>query len=312
MDNERPIIFPDYELLNASGGKQDSIARERTMYDGTKKTVNFMQGHGGERGAGIWDTNDREDWSGVFNHMCMDLHMGMYIAERLQEALKNPSVRRKLHQKKKSEYIEIIDAPDFLQNVANASWIHDWGKRCDEEDRALEEGERKDKHHIAGFRIAKRIGRTNKRVAKIAKVAITHHFYKGDRAGYKLDLYDKIAILADEMAGQEYVKLKDRFADLRYRWITKRKAEGLPPLINEDQFNAHERTTHEIAKEIFEILDTNEDEFLDSIPPEREEIRFLRGIRERGEEDEGIVVVRRVQQGRSMTREELMEIVSQS
>ncbi len=268
-----------------------------------------MKGIGGERGAGLWATDDKEDWDGVFNHMCLDLHMSLHIAECLQQCIQHRDGRRRIFATGKEQYLREIRDPHFLQLVANAAWIHDIGKRCDEEDRArtiVEGGESPvDRHHFAGFQIAKRIGRMSTDIARSARAAITHHFYRGKKAGFTLGLIDKIVILSDELSGQSYVPLQQRFADLRKRWIT----DSPRPLVNPERFDAHEATTYEIESEILGILGTTEEDFLASVPPEREEVRLLRNARVRGMEDEATHIVRRIQEGRQVCRESILELL---
>jgi len=124
-------------------------------------------------GAGLWATNDNDTWKGVFNHICRQMHVSMHLAEELKGAISDPKVVRRLREEQRGDYVKIVRDSEFLSDVATGAWIHDIGKRWDEEQRSkqkLETGHLlDDKHDVIGDVIATRVGEDCEQVRRMDK-----------------------------------------------------------------------------------------------------------------------------------------------
>jgi len=122
----------------------------------------------------------------------------------------------------------------------------------------------------------------------------------------RMDLLDKIIILADNLVTQDYIPLDERIAGLRKSWITKPEQNRGRPLIEEHYVDRYERNVRAIAADLFELLGVKDSkEFIDTIPELREEIEFMLLTRDRCIENMCLITVSDAQDGEEMHRSEL-------
>ncbi len=249
------------------------------------EVLSLMEGEAGYCGA-----TDQERWKGIVNHILKDYALSLTIADRLKGAVGHETTRQRLHASGQGCLLGEIDALR-LEDVADASFMHDAGKAVDEKRRIAQGG--RDRHHLEGWRMARGAGLPD----AISNVALTHYF---PSSGRKLALLDKIILLSDGMVSQEYMLPTERIEDIRRRWITQRMEAGDAPLIDPVRFEKYADVLRGVAQELFGVMgiDGRDPEsvqaFLASVPRRLAEEQYLRRAYERGGWQDAVATVQRV------------------
>lgn len=296
------ILFPDSRILKALGGSQEQELVERRMISGVRKHVRLMV-----EGAGLWETDDKEDWDGVFNHLCLDANLSTAIAERLQKLARNAEFRSHLSATDRESYLPELDNSQFLQHVMNASWMHDIAKRLDEEDEhrvRREGGDYVDFHDMLAYDLAEELGLPE----EVCNACRSHHF---PTSLDHFKLIDKIILCADLMSGQKYMTPQERFADIRKRWIEDRIADGKAPRIDPRRFEKFKDVGMQVCSEMVQLLgfsDANELVRFIEKQGMREELRLMQLARVKGGEQQLTKAVEEIEKGRKYTVDQLRSI----
>jgi len=248
-------FFPERKALEILGGEQiEQLGPE-------DKLVKYMS-----EGGGLWNVDDKEKWSGIFNHVMLEYNAGIHLAKKL---------------KKIGEEQDINELADIdIKEAGMAALLHDIGKRRAEE--SIEQKKtHKDEHAKIGQEMLTAAGFSE----NISHAAGSHYFPTS--IDQLPTIYDKLVLFTDLIASQKYTTPEERLNDIERRWIIDRKANGQEPLIDERIFEKFKEVSLKVAKEIFDLMGEDPQKFVENIPRTREE-RVLRVYFERNLEERGI------------------------
>ena len=233
---EKEPHFISSKLLKALGGIKEATPAGGLVVD---------------KGAYLWGAEDREKGAGIFRHVLLASRVAYNIAKEL----------------KKCDIAEYKNID--LQLVVEAALLHDIVKLYDGEDREKLPVEFKealglkadfkeisDETNAAGASWLKDLGFS----PEVCEVIREHGF----PTEIPKSPYAKIILLADFMTGQKIMPVEDRLNDVKSRWIDQRVAKGESPRIEPDLFAKAREVIKKTAQDIFQFLETNDTEFIES------------------------------------------------
>lgn len=235
ISKEKKPHFISSKLLKALGGIKETTPVGGSVVD---------------KGAYLWGVEDREKGAGIFRHVLLASRIAYVVAKELKE-------------KGISEY-QNID----LKLVVEAALLHDIAKLYGEdreklptevkEAMGLGSGFREisDETNAAGASWLKDLGFSPEVYEVIAEHGFPTEMPKSP--------YAKIILLADFMTGQKIMPVEDRLNDVKTRWIDQKVAKGESPRIEPELFDRAREVIKKTAQEIFQFLEINDKEFIES------------------------------------------------
>ncbi|MEK7618701.1 MAG: HDIG domain-containing metalloprotein [Patescibacteria group bacterium] len=227
-----------------------------------------------DRGAYLWDVEDREKGAGLFKHVMLASRVAYTLAEELK--------------KKAPERYGSVD----LKKVVEAAILHDISKLFAEDRESLSPEQKK----VIGIRTDFKESDPDTEdvgVAWLQELGFSKEVLDGVKDHFPEmianDPYWKIVLVADFLADRKIVPLEERFASVQSRWIDQRHEQGKDPRIDPGHFERAKNNIRTVANELFQILNTTDIAFIetnklnDPASAKRWE-RFLTKTRENKEE----------------------------